>query len=1351
MLKSGKKDVREVIISYQYVSNGIQHIYFNESIKGIPIVNSTASVHISKFASKLEENKLFGGLHKYTIDILESFNEMVALDKVIKGKKLDKKSYSIQFSGLSFGNKGKKFKANGISDQDVLIEKKIFFDENSKKLSLFWEVTIDEIATNSYMQYWVDAKNGKIIKEQSLTLQCSFPGHHKHTKSEPKIQAQHLNELVMSDSSYFVYPWPIESPNFGSPSIVRKPDTIGRMASPHGWHKIGPTNYTSTKGNNVDCYEDTDVTNSPTNGDGSRAVGGTTLNFNFPINHNAAPAISQKASIVNTFYWSNIIHDVLHHYGFDEASGNFQNTNFGIQGAPNDALNAEVQDGSGTCNANFSTPPDGLSPRMQMFNCGIRDGGFDNGVIAHEIGHGLSIRLTGGPSNVNCLNNTEQMGEGWSDFLGVILTIKPGDTRFKRRPMGTWLFEEGPNGNGIRPYPYSTDFDVNPMTYNTIKLSNISVPHGIGSVWATILWEMTWDLIDVYGFDPNIYHGTGGNNLALRLVIEAMKLQPCSPGFVDGRDAIFLADKLLYNDAHICMLRKSFAKRGLGFGASQGSSSNRSDGVESFVPFPECFVNVQLIPSKDSIRSSDTIAFKVKIKNNISSFIDSINTTNPILKDFTFISANKSSKVTNNSVSWKFLNFPGLASDSATVLYKMGFEDQGFFFLQTFNGTITNFGTSTNGASSWALVSSTRAGQGLEYFAPNVPTSSRSILEYSPPQIIGPSYSLSFDHQFNLESWWDYAIIQISDNDGQSWQSVSDIFTTNGYTSNSRGGLAFTGNSNGYIRSTIDLNRFLGKTIKIRFVLDSDASISELGWFIDNVSFGKEAKFLRPKLQVSTQAINWEVESTKPIFVISENHFKIEVNQISCLNANDAFIKVSSNLKKIDSIVWNLGQRDTLISGLQSGDYTANVYSNGKVFCIQASINKYDTLRSTISILNREGPNNLGSAIITVNGGTPPYQINWSNGQVGTNATNLVEGYYYATIIDANGCTLLDTVRIINILNCPPEFRSYRIEIQSDQYPNEISYTIQDENGVTINSAANFIPSGGKDSIYLCVPQSVCYRFKIYDSYGDGLCASYSNPQGYYKIYDTNNNILIKQGCNYGFIDSFDLCPIQSLQITSRNITHETCGGSNDGSISVTAAGGFGQLNYSWQGIMSTSNNITNLQPKRYILTITDQINNSIKDTINIYSKRVGVVESAVDGSPESFRVIYNKVCAPDTILLSKYLTVDSLHFDIGQILINRNTVLLQENSSKNYFLKANNNANLFNISGLGTLYLNRISLGTKNQSHSQPLLNNQGNLILNSTNIYFTPTNSTIPAISNQGQMSLFGVNRIFKTSVLD
>ena len=210
-----------------------------------------------------------------------------------------------------------------------------------------------------------------------------------------------------------------------------------------------------------------------------------------------------------------------------------------------------------------------------------RDGDFDNGIIVHEYGHGISIRLTGGRNNSSCLGSSEQMGEGWSDWFGLMMTINPGDTRNDVRPIGTFALGQSTTDAGIRTYPYTTNMTVNPHTYNDIGSS--AVPHGVGSVWCAMLWDMTWDLIDTYGYDPDLHYGTGGNNIAMALVTEALKLQPCNPGFVDGRDAIIAADQALYNGDNACLIREAFARRGLGDNASQGNANSNTDGTESFV------------------------------------------------------------------------------------------------------------------------------------------------------------------------------------------------------------------------------------------------------------------------------------------------------------------------------------------------------------------------------------------------------------------------------------------------------------------------------------------------------------------------------------------------------------------------------------------------------------------------------------------------------------------------------------------------------------------------------------------------------------------------------------------------
>ncbi len=396
-------------------------------------------------------------------------------------------------------------------------------------------------------------------------------------------------DWVAADT-YKVYEIPVESPNHTSPlppadGRTSQVNPANATASPFGWHDtngVAGAELTITQGNNVQAYTDTDANNTPD--PGSSPDGGALLDFTFPLDLTLAPSGYRPAAVANLFYWNNVQHDVLYQFGFDEAAGNFQVNNYGNGGLGNDSVQAEAQDGSGTNNANFSTPVDGSRPRMQMYIWTAptpdRDGDLDNGIILHEYGHGVSNRLTGGPGNVSCLGNAEQMGEGWSDWMTVYFTALASHTATTNRGVGTYALNQATTGVGIRPAPYNTDMTVNSYTYS--NLPTMAVPHGVGFVWNTMLWQMYWALVGQYGFDADLYNGTGGNNLAMQLVIDGMKLQPCSPGFVDGRNAILAADTALTGGVNQCLIWGAFAVRGLGFSAAQGSSSSASDGTAAF-------------------------------------------------------------------------------------------------------------------------------------------------------------------------------------------------------------------------------------------------------------------------------------------------------------------------------------------------------------------------------------------------------------------------------------------------------------------------------------------------------------------------------------------------------------------------------------------------------------------------------------------------------------------------------------------------------------------------------------------------------------------------------------------------
>jgi len=220
------------------------------------------------------------------------------------------------------------------------------------------------------------------------------------------------------------------------------------------------------------------------------------------------------------------------------------------------------------------------------------------------------------------------MGEGWSDWLALVLTDDPNRPNPRSRAFAPWVRFMGRDDVGLRGTRYTPDMSVNGTTYGMLK--DLPVPNGVGFAWGTMLWEMYWNLIDRYGFNPNVYEAwnTGGNNLAIQLVIDGMKLQPCRPGFVDGRDAILLADDVLTGkvDAYgnpvrgsgknQCTIWRGFAKRGLGFSASQGSALSVTDGVEAFDSPPLCQPAIAVTPTAltpqvlQNAQQSETLTIK---------------------------------------------------------------------------------------------------------------------------------------------------------------------------------------------------------------------------------------------------------------------------------------------------------------------------------------------------------------------------------------------------------------------------------------------------------------------------------------------------------------------------------------------------------------------------------------------------------------------------------------------------------------------------------------------------------------------------------------------------------------------
>ena len=282
--------------------------------------------------------------------------------------------------------------------------------------------------------------------------------------------------------------------------------------------------------------------------------------------------------------------------GFTREAGNFE----AVDG---DAVTGQAMDGANTANglpdaahvnnANMLTPPDGTSPRMQMYlarpstQAIAANTGDESDVVYHEYTHGLSNRLVVDATGNSTLNSQQSgaMGEAWSDWYAMdYLAAKglaPDSQADGEMRVGTYWY----SGGTIRTAP--TDCTVNSTVaacagtpgagkggytygdYGKVRPSGVPEVHADGEIWAQTLWDLRKVI---------------GSKKTESLVTRAMELSPSDPSFLDERNSILQADLVVNGGTLQKKIWQVFANRGMGYFAGTLSAADTSPAEDFSMP-----------------------------------------------------------------------------------------------------------------------------------------------------------------------------------------------------------------------------------------------------------------------------------------------------------------------------------------------------------------------------------------------------------------------------------------------------------------------------------------------------------------------------------------------------------------------------------------------------------------------------------------------------------------------------------------------------------------------------------------------------------------------------------------------
>jgi extracellular elastinolytic metalloproteinase len=1008
------QDIADLAVSDHYTDthNGVTHLYLIQRHQGIEVYNALTNLHLKK-------GQVVHSGHRLIADLAGKLN---ATQPVLDAEQALRQA--LHHLGLEAP---KKFQIlQRVSSREMTFDKGQFAREDvpvklryqpmpDGKVRLAWDMAIDAVNGLDYWSLRIDAMTGIILDQTSWTQHCSFEtGHAEHCTHGHAVthrpltpvkeaRAQASQAMMSSQGTYRVFPVPVESPAHGGRQLIVNP--ADPIASPFGWHDtdgVPGSEFNITRGNNAHTFEARDGNNSSK---GNEPNGGPNLVFDFPLDPSQEPQTFTAAATVNLFYMINMLHDVSFHFGFTEAAGNFQQTNYTGQGQGGDFVRGRAQFGAtnnaNLNNADFSTPPDGGSGVMRMFvwdrsaassnrflkviapseiagdfvtgtaafgpavsptpvtgevrivqdntsqpslgcqslnndltgkialidrggcefgrkvinaqekgaiaviicnfentvltmgagavgnqsnipavmigssDCAViktyieqglvvslqspevlegpdyLDGTLDNGIVAHEFAHGVSNRLTGGPASAGCLGNQEQMGEGWSDFFSLIFAQREGTFGAQRRGIGTFVSRESNEGRGIRPYPYSTDMITNPFTYLDIR--GVSVPHGVGAVWCTMLWDLYWAMSDRHGFDPDYLNPEAGNNKAIQLVMDGMKLQPCNPGFIDGRNAILAADQVNYGGENQCLIWEVFARRGLGVNASQGSSNNVGDGSEDFNA-PDCRPELKIRKAVTPlINAGDIIEVAITVKNDLPNDVSDVVVEDLLPANTSLVSGSAGFPFSQVGDALFFTVGTIAAGQERIVTYSIAtpghlgsdllffdpceVEDELTWLINVEPGPVFQ---------PWEIQDYYVKNGQYAWGVTNLDTTLRSDLAMINPVLVtGTQPVMRFTHRYDTEYRADGGFLEISRDYGDNWTAVpSDRLFRGPYnavpiqygTFTLPNIYAFSGSSDGWVDTYVDLADYLGEEVMVRFRFGCDGNTANIaeGWFMDD-------------------------------------------------------------------------------------------------------------------------------------------------------------------------------------------------------------------------------------------------------------------------------------------------------------------------------------------------------------------------------------------------------------------------------------------------------------------------------------------------------------------------------------
>ncbi len=353
-----------------------------------------------------------------------------------------------------------------------------------------------------------------------------------------------------------------------------------------------------------------------------------------------------------------------------------------------------------------------------------------------------------------------------------------------------------------------------------------------------------------------------------------------------------------------------------------------------------------------------------------------------------------------------------------------------------------------------------------------------------------------------------------------------------------------------------------------------------------------------------------------------------EVNQPDCHDSDNGSINVvaTGGLPPYN-YMWDTGATNANINNLADGVYTITIVdaNNCSYVDMVEIVSPAELLANVETVAVSCADSNDGGATATISGGTPPYEILWTDGTTSFDNNQLSAGVHGFAVSDANGCVLftnievpapdvlqVDIERILvdcdnNLYNLTAVVAGgtpdYQYEWNTGSTSSTINETGPGEYSVTITDANNCVETA---SIVFFAPVSILLELEAINpscnggANGAGTVAISGGVAPYEITWSNGDNddeinnllpgmysvsVVDAQGCSgYGEL----LVEEPTMLELATNIIVSTCNSDGLGMAEAVCSGGLPPYNYLWSDGQTTAI-AQDLPAGVHNVTITDQ------------------------------------------------------------------------------------------------------------------------------------------------------------------